>query len=522
LTPAAGTAPAAGLPRAAATRQLWLCLYLPGLPLAALQCAAAEPVDAVFDEQQGLRRILLATPAAAAAGVHPGLSVNAALALVPGLQLAARCPAREQRSLQRLAGWAERYTSFVVVEPPATLLLEIAASLRLFGGLQALRRQLLRELDSQGFAAQAAIAPTPLAATWLARAGQRRCIVRPDRLSGTLSTLPVACLDWPAAVTDALYGMGIRCIGDCLRLPRAGFARRFGAARLLQLDRALGRLPDPRDKYSLAERFCADRDLDEEQADSELLLRLCEQLLLQLERFLLARQLAVQRLQFVFYHLQEPATSLALGSARAERSMAQWLELLKIRFERVALPAPVISIRLRAGRGQPLTATSGRLGFAGEGRPGVPIAHLVERLAARVGERAVHGVATVAEHRPDYAWRLRRACDDTPRCRTEPHPGHAHRAPQLLADMRRTGSLLLQRPLWMLDAPAPLACRDGRPCYEGALELRSGPERIETGWWDEAGIARDYYVALNPAGVHLWVFRDRTGDGGWYLHGIFG
>ena len=58
-------------------------------------------------------------------------------------------------------------------------------------------------------------------------------------------------------------------VGDCLRLPREGFARRFGAQRLLQLDRALGRLPDPRTSWRAPERFCADYEMTEEQSDRE-------------------------------------------------------------------------------------------------------------------------------------------------------------------------------------------------------------------------------------------------------------
>ena len=30
------------------------------------------------------------------------------------------------------------------------------------------------------------------------------------------------------------------------------------------------------------------------------------------------------------------------------------------------------------------------------------------------------------------------------------------------------------------------------------------------------------YVARNPAGVRLWVFRDRQPAGRWFLHGVFG
>jgi len=54
------------------------------------------------------------------------------------------------------------------------------------------------------------------------------------------------------------------------------------------------------------------------------------------------------------------------------------------------------------------------------------------------------------------------------------------------------------------------------------LELEQGPERIESGWWDGRDVQRDYYVARNPAGVRLWLFRDRQSAGRWFLHGVFG
>ena len=119
---------------------------------------------------------------------------------------------------------------------------------------------------------------------------------------------------------------------------------------------------------------------------------------------------------------------------------------------------------------------------------------------------------TVAEHRPQYAWRAHYSIADEPR------------APQCeaMSDFHRSLSLLLKRPLWMLPKPAPLALAHGHPVYQGTLEFLGGPERLETGWWDDDGIARDYFVAANPQGVRLWVFRNRNGDAGWYLHGIFG
>jgi protein ImuB len=58
------------------------------------------------------------------------------------------------------------------------------------------------------------------------------------------------------------------------------------------------------------------------------------------------------------------------------------------------------------------------------------------------------------------------------------------------------------------------------------LTLLTGPERIESGWWDfsspaRRSVFRDYFVARNTRGQTLWVFRELAAPCGWYLHGFF-
>ncbi len=495
-------------PVAKPTRRLWLCIYLPALPLQALSDKNNRETEAVFEDEKGMRRILLADKKARAAGINPGLAVNAALALLPALCLKERSPQREQQVLQALAAWAEQFTSFVCIEVPNILLLEIAGSLRLFGGLSPLKQQIATGLEDRGFNALLSIAPTPLSSTWLAKAGRRVSILAQADLTGALSKLPIRCLGWPDSVNESLNGMGITHVVDALRLSREGFARRFGAGRLLELDRALGRLPDPRQSYRAPERFYSEYELSEEESSSDLLLNVCQELLVELERFLLTRQLSVQRVLFSFFHFREPATHLTLGCVQAGRSAAHWFELLKIKFDQLQLPAPVIAIRLRGGQSQLLTARTSKLPFNDAGkRQGEPIAHLVERISARIGDESIHGVTTVAEHRPQYAW-MPADLAQVPHCAAVPNYWCEERG-------------VLRRPLWMLPEPRPLHLEQGAPVYQGVLKLLDRPERLETGWWDGDGIARDYYVAVNPAGIHVWVYQDRR-SARWYLHGIFG
>ena len=506
-------------------RQLWLCIYLPALPLEAVVSSAESA--AVFEDQQGIRKVLLANTIARSAGIGPGLTVNAALALMPTLKLEERNRVREARVLKSLAEWSEKFTAFISIEAPSLLLLEIAGSQKLFGGIKPLRERIIRGLISQGFRVEVAIAPTPLAAIWLARSGQKVCIRDARNLVGKLAPLSIHCLRWPEVICNSLRGMGVTTVGEALRLPRQGFAKRFSATRLLELDRALGRLPDPRVNYRAPERFVADFDLNEEESNSVLLLNICQELLTKLERFLLSRQMAVQQLEFIFFHLQVPATHLPLGCVQADRAVQHWFDLLEIKLDRLVLTAPVIAIQLRGGEGRRFSAETDALPFNKQERQqrDTSIAHLAERLSARIGDESVHGVMTVAEHRPQYAWQRRNAFDEVPHCASVAVHQRHHHAVELLEDIRRTNSLVLQRPLWMLQNPEPLATEQGMPCYHGTLRFLDGPERLETGWWDDDGIARDYFVACNPRGVHLWIYRNRGKDRdcrSWYLHGMFG
>ena len=86
----------------------------------------------------------------------------------------------------------------------------------------------------------------------------------------------------------------------------------------------------------------------------------------------------------------------------------------------------------------------------------------------------------------------------------------------------------MTRPVWLLPQPLALPEQQSRPLLDGRpLQLLAGPERIESGWWDGAHAARDYFIAQAHDGALVWVYRARLPlaeppGQGWYLHGRFG
>jgi protein ImuB len=526
--------------------ELWLCLHLPQLPLATFDLAAPEPEARLGRDQQaarnaasaaraviegqGARQVVVAcSEAALRLGVRPGLGVNAALVLAPGLALARRQPLIEAALLERLARWMTQFTPVVSLEPPCTLLAEVRGSLGLFGGVAALRGRVLAGLTGLGFEAQASFAPTPRAALWIARAGLVLDDCAVERLPAIAARLPLSCLGWPDAVLGRLVALGLRSVADLARLPRDGFARRFGPALLDELDEAFGRRRQLRSRAVAPERFDERLDLPVECVSTTRLMPAFEQLLVRLQAFLRVRAAGVRGVSVELRHRQTAPTRLVIGLARPSGDVRHLQLLLRERLERTPLPAPVEAIRLRSTVVVPVEIHAAGL-FDGLGEavdPEAP-ARLLERLRARLGHDAVFSVCLVPEHRPEVAWRVAEPCTAAAAKRGTAEKGTVPFSSKEKGTVPFSGEapfsgVAAPRPLWMLATPQPLGERDGVPRHGRApLELIAGPERIESGWWDGGDVRRDYYVARGRGGLRLWVYRKRDAGGGWWLHGVFG
>jgi len=521
LVPAAA---ADAAPRAA--RELWLCLWLPSLPLEALGERATGPAACAVIEGEGSRQwVVAASEVARRQGIRPGLGLNAALALVPGLDLRERRPDAEAALLQRVASWAIRFTPVVSLEPPAALLAEVRGSLGLFGGAEALRRRAAGELlQEHGLAARASIAPTPRAAWWLARAGLEEAVSSLDALPSLAARLPVVCLGWPPEVMRTLVTLGVRTVADLARLPREGIARRFGPALIDELDEGFGRRPQPRCRAVSPERFDEVLDLPAESESLALIEAALSRLLERLQAFLRARAAGIRGLALELGHRDVQATRLRLGLARPTGDVAHLLGLLRERLGRTPLPAPARALRLRSTIATPLVLASGVLPGEGVQQADPEAAsRLVERLRARLGAEAVFSVCLVPEHRPESAWRVAEPALASPAAAGRSRSRRKRGQPPFPEEMETAPFSFSARPLWMLAEPQRLRQQDGVPLHEGCLlELDSGPERIETGWWDGRDVRRDYYIARSRSGLRLWIFRERDRGGGWWLHGVFG
>jgi protein ImuB len=478
--------------------ELWLAVRLTNLALDSLAVSGGEPT-AVVEPLRGQIRVVAVNETARRAGIEPGAKLSTALALARSLRVLDRSRAAERAVLEALATWTQKFTPRVSIELPESLLLEVSGSLRLFHGLAAIKAEFGDELKRRKLTFSICAAPTALGALWLVL-GAGEEVFALEELVGHLSVLPLQATRWPDSVQTLLRQSGARTVGDCLRLPRDGFARRVGESYLRDLDKATGRRFDLRPEFPAPKHWQSAIEFAEEISKFECLLGALEQMLDELVANLRRQQCQTPRLGLSFIHARRPPTIEALELVEPSHERERLSNLLIDRLERIALPAPVLALRLSAGPLEPIS--SGEPKLFEKRAATMSAAALLERLQGRFGAGGVFGLRTRAEHRPECAWGRRASLG-----------GERDETPAAL--------WLSGRPLWMLPAPLLLVSAAARRYYRGSVQLRSGPERIESGWWDGGDVSRDYYTAVSSCGQRLWIYRDRRKND-WHLQGLFG
>jgi protein ImuB len=456
-------------------------------------------------------------------GMNVGMTLASARAMESSLVALPRDPQKETQCVLQIAAWCSQFTPSVSINT-CGVVLEVSASLRLFGGITKLAALIRQGMVAMGYRALIGIAPTPLAAQLLAKmtqyqTGARMC-QHAAQLNERLASIPLPLFDWSHETLSTLSTLGLTHIKDVLAQPREGLRRRFGESLLSDLDRAIGKTPDPRLYVTLPDKFRSDIELVFELIESERLLHPIAAMLTEMEGFLRARGAGVTGLVVLLKHSRDDFTEIIFDTRTPARDVTHWLRLIRERFNMISLKTAVIAITLKADRLCPYEEINESffpsIESGGKKRDG-----LMDRLTSRLGEGNVFSIAVKDDHRPESAWQIgaHQKRIEVPRKSAKHLLSLAQKATQSATPPATPHTL--QRPTWLLREPRSLTVVNERPQYHGALTILAGPERIETGWWDNKPVARDYFVATNPRQEVCWIFRDYRLGKRWYLHGLF-
>jgi protein ImuB len=474
---------------------------------------------ALVETVRGVRRLAAVDAAARRLGLSAGQKATDAAALAPELMLADAEPQADAAALAALVDWCVRFSPAVAADPPDGLFLDVEGLAHLWGGEAALLADFRERLARAGLSMRLALADTAGAAWALARYGADGTIAPRGGAEALLAPLPPAALRLEPETAAQLERLGLKTLSQLFAMPRAPFARRFGAAALARLDQALGRAkealafrrpPTPwLARLAFAEPISQPEDLA--RATGDIAARLCARLE--------AAGRGGRRYELAFHRLDGRAQTVEIGLSLAARDPVRLARLFIPRLETVDPGFGIEAVTLAAREVAPLVPRQGRLDADREAAV-EDLAPLIDRLTARLGEGRVWKAAPVESHVPELA---------------------VGRGPAL-AELASGWDPQVPRPLRLFARPQPIEAMapipDDPPVqfrWLGQLHRvrrAEGPERVAEEWWkrplEDADPARvrDYYRLEDQQGRRFWVFRAGLYAAGqpakWWMHGLFG
>jgi protein ImuB len=506
----------------AGTRR-YLALVFPSLPIERLRSTrphlfvARDRTPVAFVAGRGKdARLVAVDPAAAHAGLTPGLTAVEARTRVADLELFDADPPADHAWLERLAEAGGRYSPAVALYPPDALILAIAGSSHGFDDERSLAADVEARFARRGIAVRHAFGDAPAIAEALARfAGG----AAPDE-RGAVRRLPLAALNLDDDAVAAMQHAGLRHVGDVMTQPRGAIAARFGTAAaaavcLLAAEASPASAAPPGPAPIGAERRFA-----KPIARPELVMEAVTGLVDEAGAVLAARGQGARRWRLRLYGIDGEVRSLQV-QAPPTGDAAGALRLLRERIARAGEVEPgggYDLIRLDVPLAECLHASRLRL-EGGGGRPDA-IGEPPDRPTAP--PRRVAGRERLPEQAelmlPLSAPLAPPPCPLADVGEAAPRPIHLFDPPQPL-----------DRVAADLPDGAPLRFRWRRTLHEVARV--EGPERIAGERWRRPGASgsgaatRDYFRIEDRRGRRLWIFRqagvEETGRPRWYVHGVF-
>jgi protein ImuB len=525
---------------------------------------AEETPFATVIDAAGRRLLAAVNPAAAAAGLAPGMPLADALSFVPGLATSAAEPVEDAAALRRLAEWCGRYSPWTAPDVTDGVRIEITGAAHLWGGEAALAADLTTRIFRQGIAGRVAIADT-LGAAWasarFAPAVEGAVILPIGEMRTGLTALPVEALRLDPVAVQGLRRVGLKQIGDLYAMPRTALARRFGESVRRRLDQALGELPEPLSPLGEAPDRRVRLSFAEPIADPADLACAAERLTADLVPRLAREGMGARRLDLAFHRVDGRVEHIVLGTARPSRDPRHLAALFKERLdtvdpglgvedvilaafavepfppEQISLSGPFSSNSLLRARGRV------KVGAASEAMEG-GIAPLLDRLGNKLGLDASSRIEAHESHIPERA-SIKVPADKSIASFVTPAKAGGQEQPvqrteSLDSRLRGNDGTKPPRPVRLFEPPEPIEAAwllPDDPPFRFTWRRRAhrvtradGPERIAAEWWrPDASPAtdaiRDYYRVEDEDGRRFWLFRaglagsDRRPR--WYVHGLF-
>ena len=559
-----------------------LCVWLPNWPVQRLHIARPELKQQalVLHTESGRRgpEVVATSRAGRDLGIDPGVPVAEARAMAGitsiggGVQFQIHDPWADKAALKSLSHWCQQFSPVFGIDDtdqPDSILLDLSGCVHLFGSEQQLGEQVVRSFAKRGYIVQVAIADTISAAWAVARYGDsvvnRRIDVLDQQLaersqpvgfrnsqpapgSGSspgslrifdeddttadfvfvvsancsmmsMDPLPLAALRIDSRSIATLHQLGIHTVRQLRSLPRQDLPSRFGDDIIKRIEQALGRRTEMFEPEQPPEPIEAEWKDDYPIGDRRTIEFVLTQLVDHIAETLQQRHAGARELLCRLDQELGNPVRFSVGLLRPENRNEHLQELVSMKLDAIALPPEVNRIRIRAVTTALQVAKQKSLfSLDEEADESIEFSLLINRLSNRLGTDKVLRAELVADIQPEKAANFVPLIQrDGTFTQTVVAKDHSEVVP---ASHRPTR--LLPKPVQLNTTDAISEVPESVQWKGQQLNLASheGPERIDTGWWREEQICRDYFRWQSTTGQRLWLFQCRRRNE-WFVHGLF-
>jgi protein ImuB len=419
-----------------------------------------------------------------------------------------------EKLLKKLCTWCIRFTPFVAMDLPDGMILNVTGCAHLWDNEEMYLQTITDRLKGLGFHVRAAMADTIGAAWAVSRFGKSKAIIETGKHIETLMHLPAAALRLDAIHLEKLYKLGLHTIGSFMNMQRSVLRRRFGEDFLLKLNQALGYADEiiqpliPVEAYF--ERLPCLEPIQTKTGIEIALHKLIDALCIRLQK----DGKGLRKGVFKGYRIDNITEQISIITNHPSNNNQHIFKLFELK---VATIEPALGIEvftLEALKVEDVVALQETFWTANSSLQSNEVAELLDGLQSRFGNDIVHRYLPDEHHLPERSVKLAASLKDKPEI-------------EWRTDKPRPIQLLQEPQRIEVTAPIP----DYPPMnfkYKDKLytiKKADACERIESEWWIDAGLHRDYYIVEDEEGKRYWLFRlghySEAYKPAWFLHGFF-
>jgi len=462
----------------------------------------------------GRMRITEVSAVAKAKGLHAGMVVADARVILPDVQMFDDKPEFAEKLLKKLCLSCIKYTPVSSVDAPDGLILDVSGCTHLWGSEEAYLKNIIEKLKTCGFHIRAAMANTIGTAWAISRYGKIKAIIKPGEQAEALMSLPPEALRLEIDIVERLHKLGFFQISNFMNMQRSALHRRFGEQLLLRLDQALDNTEEiiqpmiPVEPYS--ERLPCLEPIQTATGIEIALERLLEILCKRLQKEGKGLRVA----SFKCFRVDDKTEQITISTNHASNNPNHLFKLFQLKIETIEPALGIELFTLEVTKVEGIIPLQETFWTANSSLVSREVAELLDHLESKFGKNIIHRYLPDQHHLPERSIKLATPLKEKP-----------------------TTSWCIDklRPIQLLNQPEPIEVTAPIPDYppmnfryKGKLhtiQKADACERIESEWWLDAGLHRDYYIVEDDEGKRYWLFRlghyDDDKKPSWFIHGFF-